>query len=347
MVLYAPSIDRILWLMQYGQKNSSGESLYRLAAASPADLKSSNATAWTYWDFTSTQIGKPNEFLDYPDMSLGDNSLYFSFDEVNSGGRVIVRIPLSEIQTSSTIHWRYTANTDSPMAYGGHLTQDPRDEIFWAGANNTSSMRVFNWPENSNDYSWRDVNIGSWQNHALSSSTPDSQDWLTKLQNFPGNAITGSARIGRKGDRRSDQIWFAWTASSGGNFRQAQVQWIALDPANNFSLVRQQQIWNSAYAFAYPALAANSDGEIGLSLEYGGPNDYENHVAGFWGDFILYRTTSSDVGVTRYGDYVSIRADSDRPRRFQAYGYGLHTSPPPGGGAQNDTHFIVFGRPGS
>lgn len=343
IVLYAASIDRILWLMQYGQKNSTGESLYRLAAASPASLKSSNGTSWTYWDFTSTQVGKPTEFLDYPDMSLGDNSLYFSFDEVNSGGRVIVRIPLAEIQSSSTIHWRYTANTDSPMAYGGHLTQSTRDEIFWAGHNNTSSMRVFNWPENSNNYSWRDVNIGSWQNNNLSSTTPDSQDWLTKLQNFPGNAITGSTRVGNP-KRRSDQIWFAWTASSGGNFRQAQVQWVALDHNNNYNVVSQQQIWNSSYAFAYPALGVNADGEIGLSLEYGGNKDYENHVAGFWGDYIVYITTNSNIGVTRYGDYVSIRPDSDHPRRFQAYGYGLVKA---GGTAQNDTHYIVFGRPGS
>ena len=187
IVVYAPSIDRILWLMQYGQ-GATGESRYRIAAASPATVISSSGTSWTYWDITSTQIGFANEFLDYPDMSVGNNSVYFSFDQVNSGGRVIVRIPLSEIQSASTINFRYTKNTDSPMAYGGHLTQNPQDEIFWAGHNSNSSMRVFNWPESSNSYSWRDVNVGSWPNDntKLTSTTPDKQDWLTTLRNFPG-----------------------------------------------------------------------------------------------------------------------------------------------------------------
>ena len=39
--------------------------------------------------------------------------------------------------------------------------------------------------------------------------------------------------------------------------------------------------------------------EIGLSLEYGGNKKfYENHVVGFWGDFMVYITTNSDVGTT-------------------------------------------------
>ena len=339
IVQYVPSIDRIIWLMQYSRA-AAGPNRYRIAAASPADVRNSNGTSWTYWDITSTQLGYGNNWIDYPDLSVGDHSLYLSFDEVGFG-LTVVRIPLAEIQARTTIHFWFTDPNNSPMAYGGHLTQNARDEIFWAGHNSNSSMRIFSWQESSTTYFWRDVSIGSLPNNNtnLTSTSPDAQDWLTKLRNFPVNAVLGSTRVLTSGGRQVNQIWFAWSAPSGNNFRQPHVQWVALNRASNFSLITQQQIWNNSYAFSYPAIASNSIGEVGLSLEYGGGGNYENHVAGFWGDFIVYITTSSNTGSTRFGDCVTIRQDANRPERFDAFGYGMRSGP-----TRSDTHYVVFGR---
>ena len=71
IVQYAPSIDRFIWLLQ-----GTG---YRLAVASPADIKNSNGTAWTYWNLNPGLFGKCTG-PDYPDLSIGDNSLYISWD---------------------------------------------------------------------------------------------------------------------------------------------------------------------------------------------------------------------------------------------------------------------------
>jgi hypothetical protein len=355
IVVYAPTIDRVLWLMQFSRAalptdppgQANGPNRYRLAAASPATVKSSNGTAWTYWDITSLQLGYGNNWVDYPDMSLGNNSLYMSFDEVGVG-RTVVRIPLAQIQASGTIFFQYTDPNNSPMGYGGHLTQDTQDEIFWAGHNSNSNMRVFSWQESSNTYFWRDIGVGTWpnDNSNLTSVTPDNQDWLTKLRNFPGNAVLGGTRVSSSAGKRGiDQIWFAWPAPSGNGFKQPHVQWVALDRNNNFNLITQAQIWNSSYAFSYPAFASNSNGEVGMSLEFGGGGNYENHVAGFWGDFIVYITTSSNLGVTRFGDTVTIRRDAGNPLRFDAFGYGMNKATPPATGGVSDTHYIVFGRP--
>lgn len=342
IVQYVPSINRIIWLMQYSRAAGPGPNRYRIAAASPADVKSSHGTAWTYWDITSTQLGYGNNWIDYPDLSVGNNSLYLSFDEVGFG-LTVVRIPLAEIRDRTTIHFWYTDPNNSPMAYGGHLTQNAQDEIFWAGHNSNSSMRVFSWQEASTTYFWRDIGIGSWPNNNtnLVSTSPDGQDWLTKLRNFPVNAILGSTRVQLSGRRKVNQIWFAWGAPAGSNFRQPHVQWVALNRDNNFSLITQQQIWNSSYAFSYPALAVNSNGEVGLSLEYGGGGNYENHVAGFWGDYVVYITTASNTGSTRFGDCVTIRQDANHPDRFDAFGYGMTNS---AGATRSDTRYVVFGR---
>ena len=71
--------------------------------------------------------------------------------------------------------------------------------------------------------------------------------------------------------------------------------------------------------------------------------DYDNDVVGFWGDFVVYITTNSKVGTTRFGDYVTIRQDPTASlggRFFDAFGYGLDQP-----GATTDAHYVVFGRP--
>jgi hypothetical protein len=346
IVQYAPSINRFLWLLQ-------GNNGFRLASASPASLISSGATAWTYWNLPSSIFGQPTGTgVDYPDLSVGNNSLYLSWDvgwpscptRCRSGFQVS-RTSLAGLQAGGTITIQYTNPPDSSMAWGGHLTQDTGNEIFWAGHNSQSQMRVFSLAEGSNTYFWREVGISSWSNTSLSSTTPDGNNWLTGSSGFPGNAVLGSTRSG-------NEIWFAWTAGTDKRFKQAHVEMVTLNRSTTFSKIRQVQIWNNNYAFAYPALATNAcTGEVGLSFEYGGNGRYENHVVGFWGDFVAYITTGSNVGTTRFGDYVSIRqappTKADPGNLFAAFGYGLNTIPPPGSGVRTDVHYVLFGRPAS
>lgn len=346
IVQYVPSINRFIWLLQ-----GNG---FRLASASPEQIISSGGTAWTYWNLPSNIFGQPaGTGVDYPDLSVGNNSLYLSWDVgwptcpsgCNSGVQVS-RISLAGIQAGGTITIEYTNPPDSSMVWGGHLMQNTLDEIFWAGHNSSSQMRVFSLAEGSNRYFWRDVNISSWARVALSSLTPDNQNWLGQCGGgFPGTAIIGSTRVG-------NQLWFAWSAGNDSNFQQPHVEMVTLDRNNNFSRIQQVQIWNNSYAFGYPALATNAcTGEVGLSLEYGGNGNYENHVVGFWGDFVVYITTGSNIGTCRFGDYVTIRQappTTENPGNlFAAFGYGLNAIPPPGSGARSDVRYVLFGRPSS
>jgi hypothetical protein len=350
VVQYAPSIDRFIWLLQ-------GNNGYRLAVASPADIMNSGATAWTYWNLNSTLFGQCNGF-DYPDLSLGNNFLYLSWDAFTAGncngGFQVARTSLAGLQAGGTITIEFTDPSRAPMAWGSHIMQDTGDEVFWAGHNNNSQMRVFSLAENSNRYFWRDVNISSWANNSpiTTSLTPDNRNWVNFLFNpttqnpgggFPANAVLGATRSG-------NQLWLAWSAGTNNFFQQPHVQMVTLDRANNFRVIQQVQIWNNSYGFAYPCLATDAcSGEVGLSLEYGGNGNYENHVVGFWGDFVVYITTGSNVGTTRYGDYVTLRQHpptaANPGNLFSAYGYGLNSAP--GGGTMVDVHYVLFGRPAS
>lgn len=331
-------IDRFIWLLQ-----GSDFKGYRLAEASPAQVSSSGGTAWTYWNLSRGFFGYPTGKLDYPDMSVGNNYLYLSFDKIGTG-LMVVRIPLGEIAAGGTIHVQWTDPANGATAYGGHITQDTGNEVFWAGHNSTSQMRIFSLAEGSDTYYWRSRNIGSWSNTGLVSTTPDGKDWMTKLRDFPGNAVLGATRA-PLGDK-SNGLWFAWSAGTDSNFPRPHVEMVTFDRSDNFKLLQQVQIWNSSYAFAYPALATNRcTGEVGFSLEGGGVGNYENNLVGFWGDFLAYITTASNVGTTRFGDYVTIRQDpGPNYGAFDALGYGLNTPPAGQSGTRTDVRYIVFGR---
>jgi hypothetical protein len=354
IVQYVPLIDRFVWLLQ-------GPTGNRLASASSADLISSKGTAWTYWNLTPDVFGQTGGSFDYPDLSVGSNYLYMSWNVSNgsNGGHLVARTSLIGLEAGGTIQIDYTTPKDSRSAWGGHLSQDTGDEVFWAGQKSNSELRIFSLKEGSTRYFWQDVRISTWANNApLSSTTPDGKNWIDFLFNpttqnpgggFPSNAVLGLTRD------FSNHVWFAWSAGTDSNFSRPHVEMVALNINNKnpptLSVNQQVQIWNSAYTFAYPALATNAcTGEIGFSLEGGGDGNYENHLVGFWGDFVAYITTGSAVGSTRFGDYVTIRrspaTEANPGNLFDAFGYGINAVSPPGTG-KSDPHYVLFGRPAS
>jgi hypothetical protein len=215
--------------------------------------------------------------------------------------------------------------------------------------------------DSENVYRWRDVRINSWCNGDRSSSVPGGTDWLNF--NFPGNAVIGSTV---RSSRAGNELWFAWGAghamASGTpgrcNFRQSHVQ-IAVLKQSDFSLQSQMQVWNRTIAFAYPSLASNPNGDVAMSLGYGGGGNHAAHAVGFWGDFVVFATTAGDTSLNRFGDYVTVRRSWPNTNNFSAAGYSTkianstNNCPSNGilaataGSSSNfcfDPHFITFRR---
>ena len=114
--------------------------------------------------------------------------------------------------------------------------------------------------------------------------TPDKPDWLAKNFNgpggnsFPRNGIIGAARSWESALVRLDG------GHCNDRFKQAHVEIVTLDRGNNFNKTQQVQVWNNSFAFAYPAFSSNAcTGELGMSFEFGGDGNFENHVVGFSG----------------------------------------------------------------
>jgi hypothetical protein len=103
-------------------------------------------------------------------------------------------------------------------------------------------------------------------------------------------------------------------------FPQSHIQ-IEVMRASSFSPIAQMQVWNKTIAFAYPSLASDPAGDVAMSLAFGGGGNDASHAVGFWGDFVVYPTTSSDTTINRFGDYVTVRR-STQGNSFSAAGYG-------------------------
>lgn len=351
-VVYVPSIDRFVWLMQFWKGKTTSQNRMRLAAASPAALLNAGCVgtgctfvektfddAWTYWDLTSKTFGLGAHWMDYPDLSTGKNSLYVSTDP--GGGGLTVRIPLSQIAASTTINMDYFNSGGN--YYPSRVTRNTGTEAYWAVHNSTSQMKVFSWTEGSNLIYSRNVNVASWYSpttNPYTSLTPDGQNWVSFLQgHVPLDQPVGATVSG-------NNLWFAWTAPGAPGIPYTHIRLAHLN-RTNFSVIKNDAIWNANYAYAYGFLNTNSNGEVGMSYAWGGVTQYVNSAVAFLtGTRHFWGTAVGNAGTGRYGDYLGIRVDSQDPKCFVTAGMAVNSNPAAVGAIYGDLVYSEFGRQG-
>jgi hypothetical protein len=311
IVEYLPSIDRFVWLMQYW-KNSLSVNKLRVITFHPSDVTATGINSWIYTDFISTDLGLGNGF-DAGDLSVGNSQLFLSVNDPESGkGVQVIRIPIAALNVVGSYTYWHTNSADGATAYLSRIAQNAGDTAYWAGHSILGTqMQIFRWPESDNSYYWTFITIDDWPTDASQQNAPCA------------GAKTGSWAYGVSftrvlaGTRRtSNELWFAWFAGSGGGFPHVQVQVVQLNVANwpNLSLIKQWQIWNPNFAFAYPALWTNQCGDVGVAVAFGsGPYNSSSAVGIATSDGILTQTVYyaklSDACTGRFGDYFTVRSD--------------------------------------
>ena len=325
VVHYIPKFDIFVWLLQYWS-NDKNKNRIRIAAQNTAEVRSSNGTSWTYWDFPSDVFSTTGS-LDYSDVAWGNESLWWACQ--NDKGRVVSRIPLKELAAKSTVHYSFTAGTD---ALWSHVTQNATNRVFWAGHVSNSEMRVYDMKDGDGFYSWRSVTINSWPNGTNTSKCPDGADWLTPFEDWKhyvfGNTL------------QRERVWFSWVAAPGGGFPQSHVQMVKINPST-WTKEEQVQIWNPDFAFMDAYLSTNNQQEIGMEVAFGGGVYYPSSAVGVWGDFVVYYPRLSTRCVTRWGDYNHSRRCTANGADWIAGGY---TNESNASGNIVIPHYIRFGR---
>jgi hypothetical protein len=239
------------------------------------------------------------------------------------GGLFVSRIPLAEIKAEGVIHIGFTDPANGSLAWGSHLVQNVRETAYWAGHDGTKHIRLFSMPEADDHYYWTNIEIDDWPNSDYSSVAPNGENWLGF--GFPGAAIIGGTRWSTthfppdEPSGEFDLLRLAWTAGRGGGFPQPHIQVVTIDTWDN-SVQSQKQLWNSDVAIAYPAMAVNSQSEVGMAVAFGGGSAHSNFAVGILGEPTFYWPALGDASVGRFGDYFGVRRHSPLDGLYAAFG---------------------------
>ncbi|NUR05725.1 MAG: hypothetical protein HOQ45_01785 [Nocardioidaceae bacterium] len=365
VVIYVPSIDCfVLYVQSYAPKSGTrkNQNVVKLALASPADLikhKGGKAAWGRQWNFTSDTFGLGATWLDFPDLSYGQNYLFVNTNLIAGTSRKLFwELPLADLAAGRSLSFLFAVLTDS---VGSPIQNISGDDSYFAGHINNSTMRIFHSRGGDPNYDWRDRNLANWPmttDNDIVSAAPDWKDWVSE-----DHRIIGATR-------RRNELWFAWSASTGdgggGGFKfpHAHVQIAKFDLTQDYKLLEQTQVWNPDHAYCYPSLTTNADDEVGISLAWGGGGKYYgSHAVGILGDFVVWYGEASDetslrqaqdddgnlltnpdgtpLMYSRWGDYVHVRLAHPDRRFFSAFGYAVHKDP---AGERMQFLYVEFGR---
>jgi hypothetical protein len=340
IVHYIPQIDTFVWLLQYGNAANSDNSdnLQRLAFAKTDDVKQGR---WRLFDITTSFLGKPGAFLDFPDLAVGAKSLYVTtniFIGADQAGSAVVRIPLDSIEGGRPVAKPFV----SMDLQSFRVAQNCGATAYFAAHQDTSTLAVFSWDESQDTPTRSSIGVARWIGaDGYTSRTPDGHRWLDRAD----PRITGATMA-------ANELWFAWSVDSGSNRRPKPFVQIARIDAGNLTLLENINIFDPDSAICYAALSTNANQEVGVSYMIGGGPRYPSHVVG-----ILTGTrkdtivASSDrgpladprTGKEEWGDYLTVRRMFPNQKLFAATGYTLKGA---GDGSNRDAtpRFVVFGR---
>jgi hypothetical protein len=338
VVNYIPSIDTFVWLLQYGPNTGpQADNIQRLAFAKSADVV---AGRWSLFDITTASLGVGGQFMDFPDLAVGTNSLYLSTNlftpDGQSAGAAVVRIPTSGIGSGSVIAQSFVSTNLNSF----RVAQNCGTTAFFAAHADTSTLRVFSWNETDAAPTSTDVGVARWiGGQGYQSRTPDGQRWLDRID----PRLTGAALAG-------SELWFAWSVDGGSNQRPNAFVQIARIDAGNLTLLENVNVFDLNAATAYGALSSNSDHEVGISYVIGGAQQYPSQMVG------ILTQTRKDLLVSagergtldgQWGDFLAVRPVFPLGGKlFAATGY---TMKGPGDGSNRDAtpRYVVFGRSGN
>ncbi len=343
LALYVPSHDLMVWLMQgeADMEQHEGNTI-RIMVAHGDDIAKRN---FHFYDFTPKHVGHPTgEWFDFPDLAYSNGNLFMAFNRFDFGehekwlGSSVFRMPLDKLSTYEGFDYQYFNSAPENGEFSIRFTQGAGDTMFWAAAPATDLLLVRQWPDA--DAQPGPVRLAAVDPYTIpdkdsiaGSEGPNGKPWLDRVD----SRLTA-------GWATDKTIGFAWTsgkidAQDGGNayphphirmaiLDRAQVEAGGSDPLRP---IAQPHIWSSDYAFAYPSAAPDKNGDIGLSMFYGGAHNYPSAAVGVLsqkGDSWTTALTALAEGKNtprcvkrggvddncgKWGDYMSVRADPDNP----------------------------------
>lgn len=387
VLTWSPRHDLFIWVIQtwpntiqLSGKNARGSNRLRIAWARPAALTSNFINAWSWIDIDSGLLGIGNDWVDYPDVTVSDNFVYVSVDRARDvilpdgtvggtlvGTRFYTRWSLNDMNAGAGSVGGAFVEINHAGIVKGHIARGSPDTMYFAGLFQTSTLRMYTWPDSTNTVTWSDIPITSFKNDNYVSLAPDGANWnvgpigiLAATLTIPNTFCFGGDSPGCK----SGPHRFAWFGFGAGRDAPGRPHpYVRLVSVDIEAAQRKEEvdIWNAAFAFSTPSLASVCGGaacELAISLGTGGGGGYAEHAAGFLFDWLVYTTSASDGTQSRFGDYFNVIPSLGPPTPtgraagfFSTLGYGVRAVTAGQtcavGGCTFEPHYVQFGRAGS
>ena len=313
--------DLMIWYLQHIRDSSQNTG--RIAVAQGADITNQQ---WSFYDFTPQSVGGwSNEWFDFPDLALSDNFLYLTtnaFATTGGGGftrAVILRVPLDQLAGYQALSFDYF---DTTQDFSLRPTAGATDTMYFGSHVTTSMVRIHEWPENANILTAHDVAVQLWSNASRVAVGPDGRPWLGRSDPRITAAWAANGSIG-----------FGWSAAQDASFDFPHVRFAVID-TGGWTVTTEPHLWNTGFAYAYPAAAPNADGAIGISVAFGGGSTFHPGVpVGTFDEATETWQLSAAVDGThgptanKWGDYLTVRPDPANPQGWYATGFTLQGGP--------------------
>lgn len=331
-------VGMALWLLEYSYSSTTGMGSLRIARAKGRNgLKNDS---WVYWDLTPAVFGLPaSRFLDYSDIAYSNGFLYGSCiiaqPPAAAAGLLLYRIPLQQLYDGVGINISYYTST----ALGGfgsyRFAQGSTATMYWAAHTSTTNLRVYSWGDGAGAASIFDRAVPAWSGTATPAPGPDGRDW-TGFGYTVNCVLSGHATPG--------EIGFWWTSGGVTGRPQTFVRCARFNPAG-LALIGTFDLWNSTFAYHFPAVGTNSLGHVGGVFAYGGGTLYpslgafllDNYTSfASWASYAVRGGSAGPTG-NRWGDYLQCGPSSNDARTFVAAGHTLQ-------GTTVESRYFWFGR---
>jgi hypothetical protein len=292
-----------IWTLLY-RPNANGGAL-RLAVANGG---SNLATAsFHYWDVTPQQNGgAAGNWYDFPQIALSSNFAYLQANEFTLAGAfvqtVVKRFALDDLAATGNLDY---LSVSPPGVATAAFTNGATNTMYFAGHLSTSTLRLFNWPENSGTIFWNDVGHISYPSGGFS---------------CPRTGVANSNWCGGSDDRplsgwvSNNIIGISWNAPQGawgfsGSAPYPYTHIVRIDESTK-NRIDDPVVWNADYAYMYMSHYPNNNGDLGGTYMYGGGTLFEDGATYIWDqlgrDFA--GVVNSDQDATAGGDYLATRA---------------------------------------
>jgi hypothetical protein len=328
VAIYDPKNDAMLWLLQHISKNEN-DFFLRLAVATTRDIASQG---WQYYDLRPKDLGyDKEEWFDYPACAIGRKYFYITANTYigksppqKFARSVAMRIPLDKLESYQGFNLDYFDTTKScadSIAFGLLPVQgaSSSDTMYLGSQVDTETLRIYTWPEVSevsNELVTHDVLVQRWNSPEVyppRAPSPEGGEWLTRS----GDGLSA-------GWLSRESIGFAWTVPQDDYFRFPHIRVAILNKDDTRQVIKEPHIYSNDFAYAYAAVAPNSDGDVGIVVSYGGDKIKPNSAVGVLGESkSSWDLTTAMAGKAfppdrNWGDYLTLRLDGRNSRNWVA-----------------------------